>query len=65
MNKPTSRLGYSIRDAAHEYGLSEGTIKKLIRSGEIAAVKIGRRTVITDEALRNWQASLPPARSAA
>ena len=41
---------YSLEYWAKEYGLGVRTLFRFISTGEIKAVKIGRRTVITPEA---------------
>jgi len=41
-----SRLAYGIDDAADAVGLSRSRIYELIAAGEIAACKVGKRTII-------------------
>jgi hypothetical protein len=41
------------------HGLSETTIYKEINEGRLRAFKVGRRTIITDDAAAEWRASLP------
>jgi excisionase family DNA binding protein len=41
-----SRLAYGIEDAANALGLSRSRIYELIAAGEIAACKVGKRTII-------------------
>ena len=41
------------------------TFYKEIKTGRLVALKVGRRTIITAEAERNWLASLPKLREAA
>jgi excisionase family DNA binding protein len=40
------RLAYGIEDAADAVGLSRSRIYELIAAGEIAACKVGKRTII-------------------
>ena len=42
------------------HGLSESTIYKEINQGRLRAFKVGRRTIITDEAAAEWLAALQP-----
>jgi excisionase family DNA binding protein len=41
------------------HGLSESTIYKEINEGRLRAFKVGRRTIITDDAAAEWRAALP------
>jgi excisionase family DNA binding protein len=43
---PLSRLAYGIEDAAASLGLSRSRLYELIAAGEIAACKVGKRTII-------------------
>ena len=43
---PASRLAYGIEDAAEAIGLSRSRLYELIGAGEIAACKVGKRTII-------------------
>ena len=43
---PLSRLAYGIDDAADTLDLSRSRIYELIAAGEIAACKVGKRTII-------------------
>jgi excisionase family DNA binding protein len=40
------KLTLSVREAAEAIGLSHWTLRQYIRTGKLAAVKIGRRTLI-------------------
>ena len=52
------KLAYSIAEACGLLGVGRTTLYSLIKSGDIETFKIGRRRVITDEALRAWLASM-------
>lgn len=39
--QPPERLAYSIAEAAQLLGVSESTVKRLLASGKLAAVKVG------------------------
>lgn len=43
---PLSRLAYGIEHAAATLGLSRSRLYELIAAGEIAACKVGKRTII-------------------
>ena len=43
---PLTPIAYSVPDAALVLGLGEPTIWKAISTGELAAVKIGKRTLV-------------------
>ncbi len=45
--------------AAHSFSLA--TFFRLVAAGKIEARKIGRKTIITSEAEKNWLDSLPRA----
>lgn len=55
----------SIADFSKRHGWSEVTTYRLIRAGDLRAVKVGRRTVILDEDERAFLASLPALKSIA
>ncbi|MCL4780699.1 MAG: helix-turn-helix domain-containing protein [Gammaproteobacteria bacterium] len=51
----SSKLAYSVPEACHQLGdLKRDKFYRLVRSGEISIIKIGRRTVVTDDALRDY-----------
>jgi excisionase family DNA binding protein len=52
-------LAHSIEDAARRTSCGRTLIYAAIKSGALKARKVGRRTVILDEDLRTWLASLP------
>jgi len=45
---------HSIPNAADELSVSPRVLERLIRDGEIASVKIGRRRLVPDEALADY-----------
>ena len=55
----------SIAEFGERHGICRVTIYKLISSGALRAVKIGRRTVIPAAAEQNWLASLQPVNKSA
>jgi excisionase family DNA binding protein len=55
---PINRLAYKPADAARELGISRARLYELLKSGEIPAVKLGRRTLIRREALVSYLDSL-------
>jgi len=56
------KIAYSIDEAALCSGICRDYIYRAIREGKLEARKLGRRTIITDEALRSYLNSLPPMR---
>lgn len=50
---------YRIEDFAACFGVSVRTTWTLIASGEVEAIKVGRRTLITANSARVWLASCP------
>jgi excisionase family DNA binding protein len=55
---------HTISEAAREAKIGRTLLYAFIRSGDLRARKIGRRTIITDDDLRTWLASLPVAGAA-
>lgn len=56
-----NRPAYTISAFCEAFGLSRSKTYQLIQSGQIAALKVGRRTLILREAVEAWLASLPSA----
>ena len=52
-------FAHTIEDTAWLAKCGRTTIYAAIKSGALKARKIGRRTIILDEDLRGWLASLP------
>jgi excisionase family DNA binding protein len=52
---------FSINDFCVRYGIGRTTIYEEIRTGRLEAVKVGRRTLITEQAAQDWLRSLPKA----
>jgi excisionase family DNA binding protein len=52
---------FSIDDFCSRYGIGRTTIYEEIRTGRLGAVKVGRRTLITEQAGQEWLRSLPKA----
>jgi excisionase family DNA binding protein len=47
------QLAFSVEEAAAMLSLSPWTIRAWIRQGKLSAIKLGRRVVVTREALRD------------
>jgi excisionase family DNA binding protein len=56
------RLALSIKEAAHVAGFGRSTLYQALASGQLKAVKLGRRTLIPADELRRFLNALPPAR---
>lgn len=52
--KPVEKLAYSVPDAAYALSLSADYIWKLIYSGQLKSVKIGKRRLIPAIALKEF-----------
>ena len=52
MEHPPEKLSYSIQEAVAATSISKSSLYNRIATGEIAAAKVGRRTVIPAHALR-------------
>jgi excisionase family DNA binding protein len=61
--KKLSRQGklYSLKEAAYELSLSRATLYRRIESGDLSALKLGARTVISQSELERFkEANLKP-----
>jgi excisionase family DNA binding protein len=56
---PAALKNYRIEDFALCFAVSKRTVWELIARGEIEALKIGRRTVITAESAQAWRDRCP------
>ncbi len=54
-----SRAVHSPRETEAILGISHATVYRLIAAGKLDARKLGGKTVITDESIRQLIASLP------
>jgi excisionase family DNA binding protein len=60
------RLAYALQEARRQLGdIGRTTLYDLIKSGELKAVKVGRRTLITHEALQEYLKAKPSSQSSA
>jgi excisionase family DNA binding protein len=60
-----TQLAYNITEACASGRIGRTTLYEAIRSGELRAVKRGRRTLILVEDFRAWLNSLPPVANSA
>lgn len=51
------RLAYTVEDAATASGLGRTTLFGFIKSGQLRTLKVGRRRLVTPEALRDLLAT--------
>jgi excisionase family DNA binding protein len=49
-----TRLLYEIPDAGNQLSVSARTVERLVKDGEIASVKIGRRRLVPHDALEDY-----------
>lgn len=52
-------LAYSIKDVCRVVNAGQTKIYSEINAGRLKAVKLGKRTLITSEALKEWLNALP------
>lgn len=57
----TGRRAHTIDQTCSLLGLGRDTVYAMIRDGRLVARKLGRRTLITDDDLRQFLAGLPRA----
>lgn len=55
----SEKLTYSIREASAAFGISRSTLYDALAKGELQAIKLGTRTLISADGLRAWLASRP------
>jgi excisionase family DNA binding protein len=55
----SDRIAFSPDEAAHRASVGRTLIFAEIKAGRLKAHKAGGRTLVTDEALKAWIASLP------
>jgi len=53
-----NRLGWSAEEAAEQLGIGRSIMFELIKKGEVRSVKIGKRRIVPDEALREYMSGL-------
>lgn len=56
---PREKLTYTMKEASLALGIGKTSLWKAMSDGRLAAIKLGSRTLIPAEALRQWIASLP------
>ena len=54
---PSPRIAASVPEWARRTGLGESTLEGEIRKGALEAIKVGARTLVTNEAFDRWLAS--------
>lgn len=61
MSDNITPLSYSVTNAAKALDVSRSTVYNLIASGQIVALKMGTRTIVTAEELKRYLGTLPKA----
>jgi excisionase family DNA binding protein len=56
---PFCPRAFSIPEFCRRYGIGRTNAYQEIAAGRLRAVKVGRRTLITQDAAESWLASLP------
>jgi excisionase family DNA binding protein len=56
---PPEKLAFTMKEAAAALGIGRTTLWQAISDGKLAALKLGSRTLIPADALRQWVASMP------
>lgn len=54
-------IGFSIKETKEQLSIGHTRLYELLGSGELTAVKLGRRTIVTAESLNRFIAQLPRA----
>ena len=59
MDDKIQKMAFSVDEAAMRAGLGRDAIYSAVREGKLEAKKMGRRTLVTADALRRYLDSLP------
>lgn len=62
MDDGLMKMAYSVDEAAMRAGLGRDAIYSAVREGKLEAKKMGRRTLVTADALRRYLENLPALR---
>ena len=60
MVETITKMAFSVDEAALRAGLGRDAIYSAVRDGKLEAKKMGRRTLVTADALRRFLDALPP-----
>jgi excisionase family DNA binding protein len=60
MDDTLAKMAFSVEGAAIRAGVGRDAIYAAVREGKLEAKKMGRRTLITADALRRFLDALPP-----
>ncbi len=55
---PVEKMSYSVPETAQAVGTCPAMIYRAINSGKLKALKFGKRTLITPEAIKEWLAGM-------
>lgn len=56
---PPEKLAYTIKELAAGFGISRSSIYRALSDGKLQAVKLGNRTLIMADVVREWIRSMP------
>jgi len=62
MDDKLEKMAFSVDEAAMRAGIGRDKIYGYIKAGQLNAIKAGRRTLVTADALRQFLSNLPPLR---
>lgn len=59
MGTEVKKAAYNRSEAAKYLGMAENTLVKLLQSGEIKFIRVGRRILIPIKSLNEWLEKIP------
>jgi len=59
MDDKSEKMAFSVDEAAMRAGIGRDKIYGYIKNGQLSAIKAGRRTLVTADALRQFLNNLP------
>jgi len=59
MDSYKDKLSYSIPEAVLATGIKRSKLYQEIREGRLEVRKVGKRTLVTADAIKNWLKALP------
>ena len=53
-SRPLEKLTYTVSETAEVLGVSRHTVERLMKSGDLPAMRVARRVLISKAALARW-----------